>query len=792
MNSFKLILIFVGLALLGKGQSLKVIVSSNEHTISGIDLQLFNGNKIIGSSTTDSFGICIFSGLKPLDYKIKVVSSLYVMDSFFIRLNIDTSIEIHLKLNNHKLQEVVVNSQKPSIQRKIDRLIFNIADNVNYIGDNLLSVLSKLPKINVDENSIAIIGKGDVSIMINDKIVPIPNGNSLIAFLKSIPASRIDHIEVMTNPPSIYSAEGNGGIINIILKKNKDKGITGSIQSTFFKGKYINIVPSVNLNYNTSKYKYFLNVTPGIGAQENVIISNLRNQISNRVTNERNKTLSNFLMVSGGMETEIDKINTISASMNYMVSYPKQSSSIQSIFTNQENIIDSLSKQTNISKTWVETISGNLHYTLSFDSISRRKLTIDADLSQNKARIPVFIDNEIYNGLVSQNIISKKGKYSNSTPNTVLFSLNTLIHYPIKKIDFSFGLRFSFVSSEINTELNTNSIMSLNPPFNNYFHYNENTQAFFANMSTDITRKLSLQTGVRLENTFTTSIPNHREDSSYSYNYLNAFPTIYLLYKAGDHYLNINYGRRISRPNMSSFNPNLRYIDDYTYIQGNQYLKPTISNSIEISDTYKNNLIFSTTYSFSNHGIGSIPIIESDSKTVINRQFNYLSVRSLNIELLYILKTFKWLQSSSSLVYYYNKTYSDLDFTNSDITGWGGAFTINSSFFFNKIKTIKSGVYFKYNFSSVNQIYRIPHYYFIDWSGQYTFPNKKTSLGIRVSDIFKSRRIMNSYILNNISYDRLSFSDTRRIYLTFQYNFGNLRLKGAKAYKGVEDSRIGN
>jgi len=130
------------------------------------------------------------------------------------------------------LQTVTVTAQRPLIERKIDRLVFNVENSVAATGGDALDALKVTPGIQVQNNQIGMIGKSGLAVMINDRILNL-SGDDLINYLKSIKSDDIQSIEVITTPPAKYDAEGNSGIINIKLKKAAPNSWSASISGAY-------------------------------------------------------------------------------------------------------------------------------------------------------------------------------------------------------------------------------------------------------------------------------------------------------------------------------------------------------------------------------------------------------------------------------------------------------------------------------------------------------------------------------------------------------------------------------
>src|SRR5215469_14971827 len=171
------------------------------------------------------------------------------------------------------LSGVTVTAKKPFIEAKVDKTVVNVDAAPTNAGATALEVLEKSPGVTVDnDGNISLKGKSGVTIMIDGKLTYLSSAD-LAAMLKSMPASALDQIEIITNPSAKYDAEGNGGVINIKTKKGKMTGFNGSVMvgftTSFYKhGNTLYVTPktqnSINFNYRKNKFNFFASYNPNI------------------------------------------------------------------------------------------------------------------------------------------------------------------------------------------------------------------------------------------------------------------------------------------------------------------------------------------------------------------------------------------------------------------------------------------------------------------------------------------------------------------------------------------------
>jgi len=217
---------------------------------------------LVKAALSEKDGSFVFAGLKPTGYRLIVSMIGYRQNKCgVIKLQRDTVLPaIILQPNETSLKEVSIIAKKPPVEQLIDRTVVNVSALPGNAGTTLLDLLAKAPGVGVDDNTISLQGKSSVTIYIDDKPTYL-SGDDLANYLRSLPSSGIDRIELMTNPPARYDAAGSGGVINIRTKRTKETGFNGNLNLNYIQGKYTRTNNSFNLNYRQNK----LNVAANLG-----------------------------------------------------------------------------------------------------------------------------------------------------------------------------------------------------------------------------------------------------------------------------------------------------------------------------------------------------------------------------------------------------------------------------------------------------------------------------------------------------------------------------------------------
>lgn len=570
-------------------------------------------SSLVKAAIPDSLGNFEFEGIKKGAFRIFIDQMDYqkfVGQSFDITA--DSSIiqvpEISLTPSSTELGDVVITVKKPFIERKIDRVIVNPDALTGSTGTTALELLEKAPGITVDFNGIiSLKGKSGVQVFIDNRPTYMSQ-EDLAGYLRSLPSNSVASIEIMTNPPAKYEASGNAGIVNIILKKLKEKGFNGGITLSYGQGRYMRSNNSFTFNYRVNKVNLFTT----LGWSQNNSYQDLT--INRYYYTPEGQSSSAFLQHSYikrenggrtakvGMDWYVSKKSTIGLVLSgfYNPSVAENTNSARILMADNSvaALISAYSKSNNL---WYNG-SANVNYSLKIDSLGK-ELSINADYIRYTSDHAQTLDNK-----------------TRSTDGTLLNSLDLESSLPadidIKtaKIDYvnpmknnnrmEFGVKTAFVSTDNTADFYdvVDGSTVPNYTFSNRFIYDENNNAAYANYAHEW-KKFALQLGLRFE-----SISMHGNqlgnpmvsDSSFTRMYNSLFPTAYFSYTPDSlkqQQFVLSFGRRIDYPNYQDMNPFTYPMDAYTYYGGNPFLKPTFSYNFELTYSYKNLISATLDYS---------------------------------------------------------------------------------------------------------------------------------------------------------------------------------------------------
>ena len=510
----------------------------------------------------------------------------------------------------HQLSQVVVSSKKPLYEIKIDRTVVNVDASPANVGTNVIEVLEKAPGVNVDKDgNISLKGKNAVLVMIDGRPSYLTPAD-LFNYLKSLPSTAIDQIELMTNPPAKYDASGNAGVINIKTKKNKTMGFNGTYNASIGQGKYNRNSNSLNLNFRKNKFNIFSNISYSNwnGANEMKILrkykdeNNLVKAIFDQNAFEKNNSPDNINLKTG-IDYSLNKKTNLGFVLSGFIDPESNKSDNIILLKNADYKIDSIVRSNNnMSNTW-KNISSNFYMQHKFDSLGK-ELSIDIDASKFNSSSNSVLINRILN---ADNSYRSSEELLGKFPIDIqIVSIKSDYSHPLKnKGKVELGAKSSYV--ETTNEANFFNILPWGQTidFNktNSFNYKENINAAYLNYSKEI-KKWGFQLGLRAENTNANGYQKgnaQRTDSSFNRSYTNVFPTSYITYTANEkNQYTINFGRRIDRPSYQDLNPFVFYLDNFTYNKGNPFLQPQISNNVELAYTYNQFITTTLNYSVTN------------------------------------------------------------------------------------------------------------------------------------------------------------------------------------------------
>ncbi|MDN5395876.1 MAG: outer membrane beta-barrel family protein [Chryseobacterium sp.] len=666
--------------------------------------------------------------------------------------------------------------KKKLIERKADRLIFNVEASVASQGMDATETLANVPMLKVDENmgSISITGKSTVSVMINGRMLNL-SGNALLNYLKSIRSENISKIEVITTPPSKYEAQGNSGLINIILKKNPNLGFSGNINSNLIQRSYSGFSSNGSLNYQTEKFSSSLKLTYYDSAKrtdENYTIIGASQNYSNSIRKDMWKELTPTLNLS----YKISKNAEIG--MEYIYAHQKSG---MDIVNTTKNIASNLDEEDLLTHTFhrekLPTHTLSAYYDLKLDSLGK-KLSIAGNFYKNDS------DTEVNFSTLKSSDHSTQDVKTVSLISPQIFSAQADLELPFSFGTIETGVKFNQFKNSSNIQYFNLDGGQYIPDLSraNVFTYQEENYAAYFSYAKTFGEHWETKAGIRYENTHAESF-TPTSNSGNKYNYGQWFPSAYVSYKEDKNVFSLSYSRRINRPSMSNLNPFRWYENPYSYSSGNPLLTPAYINNLELGYTLNNKFSASVYYLRMKNGFGQISYIDELSQT--STYLNYYNNNFFGLNASYTDIFFKFWETNLSL----NASLQNSSVFNIQAQTQKGSsfsYSINNTFTLNKNKTLVFFLNYSHSlaYKNVNSYFQaFPE---LTSGLKVSLMEKKLQINATITNIFAQRYRGELYFSDNTQYMN-NYWDGRSFRLSVNYTFGSGKKKISKKNINFEE-----
>lgn len=785
-----------------KGTIKGSVSNSDGNQLGGILITLLqsDGTTLAKTNLTESDGSFSFEELPLSSYFVSITLNEYEnFISAAIVVNEQNTVvqlpKIVLKKNEAiQLNEVKIDKKVPFVVQKVDRTIVNPDALISNAGGNALDVLSKSPGVSVDENgNVKLRGKSGVTIFIDDKPTYL-TGTELESYLKSLPSNAIKQVEIMTNPPAKYEASGNGGIINIVTKRSKLQGFNGNASLNYGQGKYARTMDNVNLNYNAPKFAVFSNLsyTNAETYHDLTIERRFKNDDgSPKSSFEQNTYLkSSRQSYNGrlGFDYYLSEKSTIGIVAKGLINKNESPRYNYATFRDADGTIEQIVTADNLEKVDFKNGTITLNYRQQFAKPDQL-LTTDFDFVTYSATIDQLYKNAVVDLVGTDSSNDIQNGYLPSTIN--IYALKSDYTTPLKndsKLDF--GAKVSVTKTDNNavyTKTTQEDGTQPNYDLSNHFFYDEIISAAYVNYTKSF-KRVDIQAGLRFEDTELKGKQlgnlGGKPYSEFRNNYNSLFPTLYASYKIDSlatKTMNLSYGKRVERPFYKDLNPFSSPLDQFTYYEGNPFLKPTFGHNFSLTYNYTELLSTSFSYSYGKDEIKeTIEIIDEiyySRPNNIGKSNQYvLSVQSR-------FNPVKWLTTIVYSEVNYSRFKSQLYDQTLDSKGTYWFFNATNSIQFSKKWSGEiSGQYLS---ESVDAQFTVGDFGFVSIGCQKKILKDLGTLKFNLSDVFFTNRIRGT--INNLGTTEANWygpRDTRILSVTFSYRFGKNTSNKAK-YNGT-------
>lgn len=717
--------------------------------------------------------------------------------------------EILVNNEASSLATVVVTARKPMMSIGVDRRIFNADAAITSKGGNAVDLMRQIPSLSVDVN-------GSISLR-NSSPQIFVNGRPTILTLEQIPSDDIDRVEVITNPSAKYDAGSTGGIINIILKKNRKGGLNGV--ATLGAGTPSLFNGGLSLNYRKNKVNLFVSgnynqsggIAKGEAYRENKSGGLVTDFFDQKTERERNRKFSSIRF---GMDYDFNDFNSISISQGFVKGeFENDETQSQRYFDAAGNLTRT-GDRFSVDDFGFNRANTQLNYRRTYDK-PEKEWTADITYNGGTNSGSGDIRNNFYN-TNGQLIGAPSVVLNDATGSGRQFTFQTDYVNPItenSKLELGARSYHNISRDKLDVFAVEGAGMSKLPLSNNY-RFREMVNAVYGNYSNK-KGKFGYQGGVRIEqSSFKGELIDSARNFGYDYpskasDFWNAFfPSLYLTYSVREGAdVQANFSRRIRRPNFWQINPYVDISDPLNIRRGNPELQPEFTNSFELnfnrtyssgnvllSSYFRNNTRDITMYSdtLSEQEYGALGNAAVDPNALLNTFINADRTNRMGLELTWqqrIGQNFDFTPNFNAQYRDVKAQVKEMDLSNTGFN-WSTKLMMNY-----KIVEPESPVFNNFSFQLSGE-YESPRVmpqgktkeqYYMDFAIRKDFlKNNAATITFNVNDVFNTRRFGSITDTESFYQDSYRRWNVRTVRLTLSYRFGRQDLDLFNKRKGNE------
>jgi hypothetical protein len=771
-----------------------IVSDNNSNPISYANVVVLNlvDSSVESGTITDEKGLYTIENLMPNDYKLKVSFLGYKTEIISFSLSENKNFNITLNEEKEVLGEVSIIARRPTLIKETDRLIFNI-ESTSLTEGNIWDVIRSTPGVLMINDEVLVKKSSSIIYLINGKRVNL-TGTDLQQLLSGSSANSVKSVEVITNPPAKYDAEGDA-VINIIMSKNLITGYNGNLFANYTKGIYPRYAAGTSHFFKSKKINLFLGYS-------------FNDMKVNRINEEEINFIENNNEI-GSWETEIDR-NTTSQNHNANLNFD--------YFFNDKNTF-SISGNASITPYWKRSTNS---FTQAVDSTfssfnktedDKMNIALNADYvyeSQKGSRLSFNLHHTNYdydrsqdvntNYLNQNNDFLRSNSFSTSSnQNIKIYSGQTDMNIPIKENgSFELGFKASNIDSksDISQLLTNNNTEILDLTNSGIFDYTEKNIAGYLSLSKEW-HKWDLTLGVRTEYTKATGDLESVNIESNNFDYLKWFPNGNITRKFNENNsLGLSYSKRIERPTYSDLNPFQFYLNDNAFVAGNPNLLPSITETLTLTYNLNNSFTFEVYYRKSDNPFSELSFQDNESK-----QIKYIASNlKQNIDYGFDFSTYtqvvkNWTTYAVTSIFKDEAQFFDIENNNSLETNEQWSFYANwiNYFSFLTDKSLSADVSILYISPIIDGSKEVSSRAQLDFGLKKSFNNGKWILSFRASDILLTSDFTVSNNFNSQNNKNYAKFDNQWVRLGLRHKFGNTKLQTNEGVKELEErDRIGN
>lgn len=771
------------------------ILNKDKKAVEFATISLLNASdsSLVKGTLTDSSGNFRISNIPSETYVLYISHIEHKPYYQKIQVNVSQVIlpTVILDFSSTKLDEIVVKGSRTLIERKIDRVIFNVEKSIMASTGNALDAVSKSPGVRIDfQGNVTVNGKS-ARVLINNRPLHLSPAE-LNNYLKNITAQNIQHVEIMSNPSSAYDAK-SGAIINIVTKKRTQQGVYGSLNASYQQGQAGRSLIGGKLIYNRGRFRISNSYTFRDATYRKQFLEENSYQVdgANKFwsTDRQEEEKGQTHLYKLNMDYALSKRHVVGA--QFVGSYSQRNTVTQT----DNNVYSQQVLDSNL--TTGETSGANkFRYALN--------LNYEGKLGNKGSQINVNFNYLNYttdwNQDLNTNTLGSSGEPLTYAPRSQsqserLITLKTgNVDYKLplgKQLVVKMGAKLNYITTDndFGTQNLLNNVYVNDTSKTNHFIYTENTQAFYANMDWKL-KKHQLQLGLRGEATQTKG-----ESVSLSavntQNYMQLFPSVYWLYAPNDkRSLSFSYRRGITRPGYWRVNPFRFYTTPVNYMVGNPALRPMIEDAFELTYTFGGQYSITGFYNGWKDEHLQVVVQDSDTQSYHFEQINqdqsfvYGAYLTLPYQITPWWEVNAYLQVAQTTA---RSNYLNTSYNNSQWNFYG---SVSNSFVLSKKGKLTAEISAWYSSPDVQGFYHLFSNYDVSIGLRKVFAKGRMALAVAVSDMFYSQPTRLESVQENQLYKLKNMQDTQTVRVSFYYRFKKGKVKQPRRRNsGNEDEK---
>ncbi|MBF9140351.1 outer membrane beta-barrel protein [Hymenobacter properus] len=684
------------------------------------------------------------------------------------------------------LKEVTVTARKPLFEHQAGRTVVNVADSPLSGGATTLDVLGRSPGVTLDAgNNLGLRGRQGLLLVVDGKRVPL-TGEELASYLRALPAEQVQSVELLTNPPAQYDAQGGAGVIAIYLKKDQRLGTNGNANASYGRGEYGKFTAGLGLNHRRKNVNYYGNYTyvnrRDYARQEfdrQYAAQGGLPAVSGTIAGKRVLDLESH-SARFGADINLTKASLLGLSLTSLLSQTNSVNTSQTEFNDAGGALASRNSSTTHQDIWRPSGSANLNFRHAFaDSAAAATLTADADFARYNTTRTLALSTLYQHPLAASNLLT-----GDQLSELKIAALKVDFSQPLpRRARLDMGAKTTMVNSANNVVFLNNG--AYNPSVSTNFNYSEQVRAAYANLRS-AAAKTTFQVGLRIEQArIQTELAGERLREQ---NYLQFFPSASVQRTLNaQNTLALTASRRIDRPNYGQLNPLRSYFDATSYRSGNPDLVAQTSYNFDFTYTFRQKFSAALSYAQTDKPIVAVVQPAPDGgRQVVNRDVNLTTQDYYALTLTAPLEPVKWWTLYANGVFYYSRFRGNLAGTALDRQQPACILTANNTF--NLPRGWSGELNGTFQSGEIWGFERAQPRGQLLLGLQRSFWAKQATLRLNVADVLYTAPIRSTSVYDSFTESFRLRQDTRVATAAFTYRFGSSKVAAArKRAAGADD-----